>query len=153
MRTYIVLVAVAGMVGLFADEALAEKTISLSNKHSRADIKAHCDAAGGDMADYKGGGYGCNVLGGGVVNCNKKGKCVGSTSRQVPGGGRTVGGLLGTKAPGASSVQRRASDSSDTTGGMARGDRRVAPPAISADPARPMRGGSVQHFGGGARRH
>ena len=151
MRRYIVLAAVAGMAGLFAEEALARK-VAISGRHSPAEIKATCAAVGG-YYNSGSGGYGCTKADKGTDVTCKKGKCVGIVPRQAPGGSRSVGGLLGTRTPGASPAQRRASDSRDKAGVTARGDRRVATPAISADSARPQRGGPTQRFGGGNRRH
>jgi hypothetical protein len=65
--------------------ALAIPTLAsartLSGTHSSHEIKLQCDAAGGVFigpGKSNGGKYGCDVNGGGMVYCSKKGKCEGS---------------------------------------------------------------------------
>jgi hypothetical protein len=103
----------------------------LSGTHTKADIQAHCDAAGGNMTNYKGGGYGCNVLGGGTVNCKKNGKCEGSDPSR-----------LTSKGP------RRGQNSVPKSG------QRPLAESSRAGPTRPLPGGTMPRFeGGGSKRH
>lgn len=50
----------------------------LGGTWSKASIKSHCAAAGGEFNDNgPGKGYGCFATGG-QVSCNNKGKCIGT---------------------------------------------------------------------------
>jgi hypothetical protein len=111
---------------LFPADASAR---ALGGTHTRADIKAHCKAAGGDMTNYKGGGYGCNVLQGGTVNCNKNGKCQGTDPPRLNPNAPKGHGSVGQGGPHPLAQDERGAS------------------------LRPMGGGSVQRFGGGGGRH
>jgi hypothetical protein len=58
------------------------RTVNIGGTHSKGDILAHCNAAGGQFSSgLKGGGYSCvnTASGGGAVYCTSKGKCKGYT--------------------------------------------------------------------------
>lgn len=101
MRKLAALILVAGMIGPFAGEALA-RTVTISGRHSQAEIKSTCKAAEGSFSPNTvnpPGGYACdNVAKGTSVTCDSKGHCTGTVPRQAPGGLQTVGGLLGGSA-------------------------------------------------------
>jgi hypothetical protein len=50
-------------------------TVQISGTHGEADIKSHCDSAGGVYTTNDGGRYGCYAKGG-EIEC-QNGKCVG----------------------------------------------------------------------------
>jgi hypothetical protein len=95
MRRLLITALSLASLGLLTETALAGKIV-LTGTHSRADIKSHCDAAGGILSDEPGGGYGCNGPGG-FVGCTKNGSCVGicnACGTIVPQSGLMVTGVL-----------------------------------------------------------
>ena len=93
MGRHLIAVILLGTLCLFSNEGWA-KNIQLQQKHSSADIKAHCSAAGGDFYVTE-STYGC-ATSKGEVNCEKATKtCQGSCDRCGRMGKRpTVKGFL-----------------------------------------------------------
>jgi hypothetical protein len=93
------LVAIVGMAGPFAGEALA-RTFPISGVHSKAELKSKCTAAGGKFGEGS-DGYACTTHNTGV-SCTNNGICVGSAPRPASAGAG-VSDVLGSSAAGTSS--------------------------------------------------
>jgi len=87
-------VAMLGLVAGAAWQSASAKEVSISGKHSQADVRAACKAsadAGNDSVSFETGkGYGCiNKTAGTQVTCNWDGKCEGDVpGRTAPPGNR-----------------------------------------------------------------
>jgi hypothetical protein len=76
---------------LLADTGSAASR-KLSGTYSSGQIKASCDANGGVFSSTGSGGYNCTA-GGGIVDCNSKGKCTGYCTK-CASVAKGVGGIL-----------------------------------------------------------
>jgi|JI10StandDraft_1071094.scaffolds.fasta_scaffold24747_3 hypothetical protein len=85
-------------LGLFAaSPASAEERVPLKDKHSKEQVNAACDAAGGFKVQGQSGGYGCyNPSNGVLVACDNGGDCMGF----IPRAGAPAGKDLTILGPG-----------------------------------------------------